>query len=70
MNYWLEAQDQFPIRGLTYGNAKGLMGNLARSKQPARIDKLKRLRDENPDLKEDYEAKLARYRTVDRGAER
>jgi glutathione S-transferase len=58
MNQWLEAQDQFPIRGLTYGNAKGLMGNLARSKQPARIDKLKRLRDENPDLKEDYEAKL------------
>ncbi|MCP4006559.1 MAG: glutathione S-transferase family protein [bacterium] len=58
MNQWLEAQDQFPIRGLTYGNAKGLMGKLARSKQPARIDKLKQLRDDNPDLKEDYEAKL------------
>jgi glutathione S-transferase len=58
MNHWLEVQDQFPIRGLTYGNAKGVMGNMARSKQPARIAKLKRLRDENPELKEDYEAKL------------
>jgi len=58
MQYWLDAQDQFPIRGLTYGNAKGIIGDLVRSHTPNRIATLKRLRDANPDLAEDYEAKL------------
>jgi glutathione S-transferase len=58
MQYWLDAQDQFPIRGLTYGNVKGIVGDLVRSHTPSRIATLKRLRDANPDLAEDYEAKL------------
>jgi len=58
MQYWLDAQDQFPIRGLTYGNFKGIIGNLVRSHTPNRIATLKRLRDANSDLAEDYEAKL------------
>jgi glutathione S-transferase len=58
MQYWLDAQDQFPIRGLTYGNVKGVIGNLVRSHTPSRIATLKRLRDANPDLAGDYEAKL------------
>lgn len=58
MQYWLDAQDQFPIRGLTYGNVKGIIGDLVRAHTPNRIATLKRLRDANPDLAEDYEAKL------------
>ena len=58
MQYWLDTQDQFPIRGLTYGNVKGIIGDLARSHTPKRIATLKRLRDANPDLADDYEAKL------------
>jgi glutathione S-transferase len=58
MQYWLDAQDQFPIRGLTYGNVKGVIGDLVRSHTPSRIATLTLLRDANPDLAEDYQAKL------------
>ncbi len=58
MEHWLELQDQFPVRGLTYGNVKGLLGKLVRKDTPRRIGKIKRLQQENPDLAADYEAKL------------
>jgi glutathione S-transferase len=58
MEHWIEVQDQFPLRGLTYGNMRGLVGKLMRAHQPARIPKLERFRSENPDLKAEYEAKL------------
>jgi glutathione S-transferase len=58
MNHWLDVQDQFPVRGLTYGNVKGFLGKLVRSKTPKRIKKIERLLRENPDLAADYKAKL------------
>jgi len=58
MQHWLELQDQFPIRGLSYGNLKGFLGRLVRSDTPKRVSKIKRLLNENPDLAADYEAKL------------
>ena len=58
MHHWLDAQDQFPIRGLTYGNVKGVLGKLVRSDTPKRIGKIQRLLRENPDLAADYKAKL------------
>jgi glutathione S-transferase len=58
MRHWLDVQDQFPIRGLSYGNVKGLLGKLVRSDTPKRIGTINRLLRENPDLAADYEAKL------------
>jgi glutathione S-transferase len=58
MHYWLDVQDQFPIRGLTYGNVKGLLGKLVRSDTPKRVEKIQRLLHANPDLAADYRAKL------------
>ena len=58
MEHWLELQDQFPVRGLTYGNVRGFLGKLVRKDTRKRLGKIKRLQCENPDLAADYEAKL------------
>lgn len=59
MTRWIDAQDRFPFRELSYGKATGLVGWQARGTDNARLRRLRRHRDANPDLAAAYEAKIA-----------
>jgi glutathione S-transferase len=59
MDEWIDLQDRLRIRDLTFGNLQGPMGLLLRRVSlPMRKRKLLRLRRENPDLAEAYDAKI------------
>lgn len=55
---WIERADALPLRELSYGRVPGPFGWLLRRSDGLRLRKLARLRDENPDLREQYEAKI------------
>lgn len=59
MESWIEQQDHLNMRELSYASFKGLLGfMLRRVSLPLRVKKLRRLRDENPELANLYEAKI------------
>jgi glutathione S-transferase len=55
---WLERADALPLRELSYGGLGGPFGWLLRRTDGLRLRKLAKLRDQNPDLREIYEAKI------------
>lgn len=55
---WVDLADALPLRELSYGRVGGPFGWLLRRTDGLRLKKLARLRDENPDLREAYEAKM------------
>jgi len=67
MDEWIDRQDRLRIRELTFGSMKGAMGHALRGiSMPLRKRKLLRLKRNNPDLAEAYDAKiedLHRWRT-------
>lgn len=58
MNDWIELQDRVPMREIMYGNMKGIDGIVSRRTVQIKEKLLPRLIQENPDLKEQYSAKL------------
>lgn len=58
MDRWVDRLDELPIRILSYGSLQGRAGKLALNMNAKRIAKLERLRDEHPDLRAVYEAKI------------
>ncbi|NNL67962.1 MAG: glutathione S-transferase family protein [Myxococcales bacterium] len=59
MDAWIRQQDGLGMRELSYASFQGALGLLLRRvSMPLRQRKLRRLRKENPDLAEVYDAKL------------
>jgi glutathione S-transferase len=59
MEAWIEWQDQIELRTLSYASIDGFLGaGLRRVTMPLRIRKLSRLRDEVPELRQQYSDKL------------
>ena len=58
MNGWIELQNKFPMRELMYGNYRGIEGLLLRRSVEIKERLLPRLMQANPELKEQYCAKL------------
>ena len=59
MERWIEQQDLIQLRELSYATFGGALGFLLRRvSMPLRMRRLRRLRAENPDLAELYEAKI------------
>jgi glutathione S-transferase len=59
MERWIEQQDLIHMRELSYATFGGALGLLLRRvSMPLRMRKLRRLRDQNPDLAGLYEAKI------------
>jgi glutathione S-transferase len=59
MGVWIEAQDQIDLRALSYASIDGLLGaGLRRVTMPLRVRKLGRLRDDVPELRQQYSDKL------------
>jgi glutathione S-transferase len=59
MEAWIEAQDQLDLRVLSYASIGGLLGaGLRRVTMPLRVQRLRRLRDEVPELRQQYSDKL------------
>lgn len=55
---WLARADKLPLRELSYGRVKGPFGFLLRRSDGIRLRKLEKRRDENPELRHLYEAKM------------
>jgi glutathione S-transferase len=59
MGAWIEAQDQLDLRAISYASIGGLVGaGLRRVTMPLRVRRLRRLRDEVPELRQQYSDKL------------
>jgi Glutathione S-transferase, C-terminal domain len=58
MKGWINLQNQFPMRELMYGNYRGIEGVVLRRSVQIKQKLLPQLIQENPELKEHYEAKL------------
>ena len=59
MEAWIEAQDQLDLRVFSYANIAGLLGAVLRGvTMPRRVRRLRRLRDEIPELRQLYSDKL------------
>jgi glutathione S-transferase len=58
MSGWIDLQNQFPMRELMYGNYRGIEGAVLRRSVQIKQKLLPKLIQENPELKEQYEAKL------------
>jgi len=59
MAHWIGEQDRVRMRELSYASFKGMLGLvLRRVSMPLRARKLRRLRQANPDLAADYDAKI------------
>lgn len=58
MDDWIELQNQFPTREMIYGNAKGLEGAVLRRSVRLKEKLLPQLMQSNPELIEQYTAKL------------
>lgn len=59
---WMEVADRLPMRELSYGRVRGPLGWILRRSDRLRLRKLARHRDENPELRELYEAKMEEVR--------
>lgn len=59
MTAWVEAQDQLDLRVLSYATIAGVIGAvLRRVTMPRRLRRLRRLRDQVPELRQQYSDKL------------
>jgi glutathione S-transferase len=58
MSYWIDLQNQFPMRELMYGNYRGIEGAVLRRSVQIKQKLLSQLIQEHPELKDWYEAKL------------
>ena len=58
MDDWIELQNQFPTREMIYGNSKGLEGAVLRRSVRLKEKLLPQLMQSNPELIEQYTAKL------------
>ena len=58
MNNWIALQNQFPTREMIYGNAKGIEGAVLRRSVRLKEKLLPQLMQSNPELIEQYTAKL------------
>jgi tetrachloro-p-hydroquinone reductive dehalogenase len=58
MQEWIQLQDDFPIRDLTFGNLTGIFGKLMRHKLHSQVERTEKLMRENPDLQHEYRVKL------------
>jgi glutathione S-transferase len=58
MEGWINLQNQFPMRELMYGNYRGIEGAILRRSVHIKQKLLPQLMQANPELKEQYEAKL------------
>jgi glutathione S-transferase len=62
MQSWIDLQNQFPMRELMYGNYRGIEGAVLRRSVQVKQQLLPQLIQANPELKEQYEAKLSDVR--------
>jgi glutathione S-transferase len=58
MKGWINLQNHFPMRELMYGNYRGIEGVVLRRSVQIKQKLLPQLIQENPELREQYEAKL------------
>lgn len=58
MKGWINLQNQFPMRELMYGNYRGIEGVVLRRSVQIKQKLIPQLMQANPELKEQYEAKL------------
>ena len=58
MKGWIDLQNQFPMRELMYGNYRGIEGAVLRRSVQIKQKLLPQFMQENPELKEQYAAKL------------
>jgi glutathione S-transferase len=64
MNCWIDLQNQFPMSKVMYGNFRGIEGVVLRRSLHIKEKILPRLMQTNPDLKEQYVAKLEDLRQL------
>jgi len=58
MNEWIDLQNRFPMREVMYGNYRGIEGFVLRRSVQIKAKLLLQLMQTNPELKEQYAAKL------------
>ena len=58
MNGWIDLQNRFPMREIMYGNYRGIEGFVLRRSVQIKEKLLPQLMQTNPELKEEYLAKL------------
>lgn len=58
MNEWIDLQNRFPMREVMYGNYRGIEGFVLRRSVQIKAKLLPQLMQTNPELKEQYAAKL------------
>lgn len=58
MTYWINLQENFPLREFIYANYKGIDGLVLRRSVQIKEKLIPRLTENHPDLKEQYQTKL------------